>query len=123
MMPKRSQAGYSLLEVIVAFAVMATVLSVLIPGQTRLLARNSTSVETLSAYDYARSRLNYIGKITPLEPGVTDDIYRDWIIEEEIVEAPAPNPNMRVYEITITLRSQTGRILATLQAIKSTADK
>ena len=36
---RQSRAGYSLFEVLIAFAILAMVLSVLIPGQARYLIR------------------------------------------------------------------------------------
>ena len=51
-----SRAGFSLLEVLIAFAVMAAVLGALVPGQAAMAARTGEAAERLLAADYALSR-------------------------------------------------------------------
>ena len=51
-----SRAGFSLLEVLIAFAVMAAVLGALVPGQAAMAARTGEATGRLLAADYALSR-------------------------------------------------------------------
>ena len=51
-----SRAGFSLLEVLIAFAVMAAVLGALVPGQAAMAARTGEAAGRLLAADYALSR-------------------------------------------------------------------
>ena len=50
------RAGFSLLEVLIAFAVMAAVLGALLPGQAAMAARTGEAMERLPAADTALSR-------------------------------------------------------------------
>ena len=58
--PMPSRAGFSLLEVLIAFAVMAAVLGALAPGQAAMAARVGEAAERLLAADYALSRLDAV---------------------------------------------------------------
>ena len=57
----KSDAGYSLFEVLIAFAVMAFVLAALLPGQVRFIAQANDASDSLLAQDFAYSRLARIG--------------------------------------------------------------
>jgi prepilin-type N-terminal cleavage/methylation domain-containing protein len=114
----KGRAGYSLLEVLIALAIMAMVLSVLIPGQAHLLRRASTSGEGLLATDLAASRLARLGIEDPLTPGHRDFLYRDWRVIEEITEAPALEGILPVYAVSVEILSGSGTRLALLQGIR-----
>ena len=58
--PMPSRAGFSLLEVLIAFAVMAAVLGALVPGQAAMAARTGEAAGRLLAADYALSRLDAV---------------------------------------------------------------
>ena len=75
------KAGYSLFEVLVAFAIMSLVLSALLPGQTRLLQRVGTADEQALATDYANS-LASLAAVTHVSQW-HDDVfdYRNWRVE------------------------------------------
>lgn len=115
---KRS-AGFSLLEVLIAFAVMALVLSALIPGQARLLGRTNTAKEELLAYDYALSRLSEIGIATPIAIGATDYVYNDWTVVITTDQTTSPDPNVPLVMITTTIAHSSGRTLATAKTVKA----
>lgn len=51
------KAGYSLLEVLVAFAILTSVLAVVLPGKTALFQRFDQAETRFLAQDYAISRL------------------------------------------------------------------
>ena len=75
------KAGYSLFEVLVAFAIMSFVLSALLPGQTRLLQRVETTDAQTLATDYAISLAN-LAAVTPIEQWHDETFeYRNWHIE------------------------------------------
>ncbi len=65
------RAGYSVFEVLVAFGIMALVLSALLPGQAQLLARASGGDEAILAHDFALSRIAHLSAVRPIEPGET----------------------------------------------------
>jgi prepilin-type N-terminal cleavage/methylation domain-containing protein len=77
----RARAGYSLIEVLVAFAIMSMVLTALIPGQARLLGRASDADQSALAFEYALSVGATLGVSTPLQLGSDTWRYRDWQIE------------------------------------------
>lgn len=97
------RAGYSILEVLIAFAVMSMTLAVLLPGQTQLLGRAATASERALAHDYALSRLevaHVLGSADPI------DRYDTWQIRQEVTAQEGQR------RITITVLNNTGRALA-----------
>ncbi|MBO6603898.1 prepilin-type N-terminal cleavage/methylation domain-containing protein [Boseongicola sp. H5] len=113
------RAGYSVLEVLVAFAVMAMVFAVLIPGQSALLGRTITADERLLATDFAASRMDAIGITGPITPGISEDRYRDWIVSERRLLQAAPADTLTLISVTIEIRSAaTGDLIASLSAAR-----
>ncbi len=107
------RSGYSILEVLVAFAVMSLTLAVLVPGQTTLLARASGAAEQTLAYDLALSRLEeerVLGRWQPLE------IYREWRIDTEVRDAA----NART--VTVSVIAGNGRTLARVNRTTAVSD-
>ncbi|WP_299695285.1 type II secretion system protein [uncultured Tateyamaria sp.] len=99
------RSGYSILEVLVAFAVMSMVLAVLIPGQTQLLVRASQAADRALAHDLALSRLDEAHVLGTLR----DETYRDWrVLTETAIRSDA-----RL--LTVTVTSAAGRPLAQAQ--------
>lgn len=95
----RRQAGFSLLEVLVAFTILALSLGVLL----QIFSRAMTTTAIGEGYDRAAAlaelKLRQVGYEIPLEPGVhegeTDDglawtirIVPDWGVEDPFGEAP-----------------------------------
>ena len=118
MMPVRarlSQQGFSLLEVLVAFAILALSLGVLMQIFSR--AMNATSVsETYSrAVALAEAKLNSVGADIPLEEGVHSgdpEDGMDWIVNIEPYQLQDPtqawlgeNPPAQPYLITAVASS------------------
>lgn len=94
------RAGFSLLEVLVAFAIMALVLSALIPGQVGLLQRATQSGERVLAQDYALSRLAGLGLSEPFPSGTQEARYGNWRVIEA-VEVKAPG----IIQVSVTVYS------------------
>ena len=78
--PTPSCAGFSLLEVLIAFAVMAAVLGALFPGQAAMVARTGEAAERLLAADTALSHLDALGVAEPV-PAEAETDYRGWKID------------------------------------------
>ncbi|WP_339691991.1 prepilin-type N-terminal cleavage/methylation domain-containing protein [Celeribacter baekdonensis] len=102
------RAGYSLFEVLIAFAIMTMVLSALIPGQATLLRRSQDAADRVLAMDYAISVIDQI-RLEDGEGFAPDDqgAYGTWRVE--IASTMAENEN-RLTSVTIT--SPQGQILA-----------
>lgn len=76
---RQDRAGSSLLEVIVAFALLAIALGTLLPAMSGLLSRSAIAERTWAATAFARSKLEEIGIAIPLREGVVRGTYReDW---------------------------------------------
>jgi general secretion pathway protein I len=67
---QRSQRGFSLLEVIVAFAILSLTLGVLMQIFSRAMTTTSQSGVYSRAATLAEARLNAVGLEIPLEPGL-----------------------------------------------------
>ncbi|MCU0826013.1 MAG: type II secretion system GspH family protein [Tabrizicola sp.] len=86
----RARAGYSLLEVLVAFAILTVVLSVILPGNGRLLLRTNSAEAQVLAQDYAMSRLErlVVAGWEDNRPLTTfSEDYRDWVVDVSIAPA------------------------------------
>ncbi len=113
------RAGYSLLEVLIAFAVMAMVLAVLIPGQAQLFSRASNGSDRVLALDYAASRLDTLGLAEPLQIGTGQTVYRAWRVTEEVREEMLSDPPLAVLRIAIEVaRVGGGTPIARLETIR-----
>ena len=113
------RAGYSLLEVLVAFAVMSMVLAVLIPGQARLFRRADEAGEILLAHDLAASRIARLGLELPLDPGSNESEWREWRIVEETVDLDPVEGQMPVRLIRVEVFSATGASLARVESLRA----
>ena len=112
-----SRPGTSLLEVLIAFAIMALVLAALLPGQARLLGRAQDGAERLAAHDYALSILDAAGLDEPLVPGEHASAQGDWRIvlrvsEEAIREVP-------LHRIAVLIEDASGRPLASAETLRA----
>ena len=107
---KRGSAGYSLLEVIVAFAVLALSLSTLFPTVSALSGRSAHATEHWAATEFARSKLEEIGVVTPIARGIDRGTWAqwDWRIEIAPYQNAALPPSNGLFEITIEVRRRGG---------------
>jgi prepilin-type N-terminal cleavage/methylation domain-containing protein len=67
--PHYKQAGFTLIETLVAFAVLALILTVLLGGLSRLLTGGRHAEILRDALRLAQARLDGIGVVEPLVPG------------------------------------------------------
>lgn len=107
-------AGYSMFEVLVAFAVMSMVLAVLLPGQIQLLQRTDTAAQKALAQDYALSRLE-LARVTADWPS-GQETYRSWAVSW----AQDSENDKRILSITVTSRA--GETLAQRSLTESEPD-
>lgn len=123
------RAGYSLLEVLVAFAILTMVLTVLLPGKTALLTRLPEMEERFLAYDYALSRLARLeaeGFTSEMQPAEVREAYRGWQVVTQIEYLPlgpesftalAPSGSQYVRLAVAILSDPAGSTLATAERL------
>ena len=112
------RAGYSLFEVLIAFAILTTVLATLIPGQAKLLSRVNQQDERFLAQDYAYSRMAKIGVTSPLTEGSQTDTYRNWHIVEGITKTTLDGTDIEQLKIVIEVQSSGGKQLARVETLR-----
>lgn len=114
----RRRAGYSLLEVLIAFVILTMVLSALIPGQARLLSRIDQQDEKFLAQDYAYSRMAQIGVSETVVSGSSTDRYRNWHIVQNVSETVLDNSDIRLFKIAIDVQTQGGETLTRVETLR-----
>lgn len=116
----RRQRGFTLLEVIVAFVMLALVLSTVFQVFSTGLARASDLDEHARALVIAQSRLAAAGVEEPLEPrstrGESEDHRYQWSVVvspyEEVAEgAPQPQSSVLMFRVDVAVgwRAANGR--------------
>jgi len=79
-----SEAGFTLLEVLVAFAILAISLGVLIPVFSGTLGRQAALADQKTATMLAQSKLDTVGSEIPLTDGASDGAFSNgftWHVE------------------------------------------
>ena len=109
------RAGYSLFEVLVAFAVMSLVLATLLPGQSAVMTRAATGSERVIAQDYALSLLALADLRDLPQPGRDTQSYRNWQVVRDVTRVPGIDATDWI-DISIEITDQSGRVLASAQA-------
>lgn len=116
----RRSAGYSLFEVMIAFAILSLVLSILVPGQTKLLSRATQVDQQLLALDFAYSRLDKLRVIAPLSLGQTTYEYRDWRIHQTVSRSlDLTDATASVVFVKLDIMSKSGKSIAEIQTYMS----
>jgi general secretion pathway protein I len=120
--PSRPQSGFSLLEVLVAFAILAVSLGVLIQIFSRASMAAVVASQYSRAVSLAESRLAAVGAAIPLKPGATSGEPEDGIawelaivpatdIQPETGLGAAQSPPAIPYRVTVTvLWEDAGRV-------------
>lgn len=111
------KAGYSLFEVLVAFAIMAMVLTVLLPRQTLLLQRSVGLQDRAMARELALSDLARLGTELPLQPGLQDLAYGEWTLRRNI-SAREQIGDKDAFDVKLEVLDAGDRILTELSVIK-----
>lgn len=107
-----SRQGYSLIEVLVAFTVMALVLATLIPAQAQFLRRATDNTDQLLAMDLALSKLSYLNVVEPISIGSTTTEQDGWVVNIEIMQADDLNTGLNLLRATAIVRDSSGKQLA-----------
>lgn len=98
--------GYSLIEVLIAFAIMTLVLAVLLPGQTRLLSRATLEQDRLLAADWAMSEMDAFGLEAPVAEGRQTRQWNDWTLTLSI-SADQTTEGLYIFEAQVADRRGT----------------
>lgn len=113
-------AGYSLLEVLVAFAIMMLVLSVLLPAQTNLASSSAVRQERQMAHEYALSKMASLGITAPLRTGEVTGTYQDkWIWEQYVYRNPLSTSEHALFDIRFIVSHNNGTNLVEVTATKA----
>ena len=90
------QGGFTLLEVILAFALLATGLGLLLGLQSRGLQQIRWAGDASQASLYAQSKLDSIGVLDYIAPGHSEGKFEDgryrWTLDIREVKDPVPPP-------------------------------
>ena len=91
-MNTRRQQGFSLLEVMVAFVLLAAALGLLLGMLSRGLKQVTQAGNETEASLYAQSLLDELGTLQTIEPGVRDGNFASGRYRWRLQVSPAPDP-------------------------------
>lgn len=115
MIVARARRGSTLMETLVAFAVMSTVLAVALPGQARLFGRVVDRSERVLAQDLVLSVLDEAGLSTSLPRGSDVEERHGW----RIVRTSEPMPGLEgIVSLRVEVLAEDGTRLADGAALK-----
>ena len=118
----RRRRGFTLLEVLVAFVVLALSLSALLPALTTLGHRGRLAEDRWLAGELALSRLEAAGVTTPLARGDDSGAWQDWRWTVEVRPLRSAPPESErfatFYEVTVEVTDGDGLVLARLATVK-----
>ncbi|WP_322892202.1 MULTISPECIES: type IV pilus modification PilV family protein [unclassified Yoonia] len=115
----KGRAGYSLLEVLIAFVILTVILAALIPGQSQLLIRATMQEQQSLAHDYALSRIALLGTAEPLALGIVEDRYRDWSVIIDVQASDMISTVTEIFQITVTIRDMQNRQMAKVKTLRA----
>ena len=112
----KENAGYSVIEVLVAFAIMALTLAVLLPGQANLGARAAIAHEETLAYDFALSRIEHYRARYSTPIGERNSNAGTWT-SREVVTITSPTVGLQRLQVLVEVYNENGRLLASELAL------
>lgn len=116
-----SESGFSLLEILVAFSILAITLGVLLEIFSKGIHSASASEKYTRALLLAESTLDTVGQTQEIEigenSGVVDDIY-EWSIdiqpyEDEDSDPEFGNPQFSLYRVRVSVHWEKHRVVLT----------
>lgn len=113
-----SRSGYTLLEVLVAFAVMAGVLAVVLPGLSAQLRQAGMVQDRFLATSYSQSRLDQLGITEEMQAGRVNETYRGWDVEINISAVRGQSDLPEHYHVDIQIKDGAGRVVAGQETVK-----
>lgn len=117
----KGETGFSVFEVLVAFTIMALVLSALLPGQARLLARATNGEDAVLAHDLALSRLATLSVGAPVVAGQSTTEHGTWQSVETIATGETID-GLTEYVITVRILAADGREIAQATTLHRVSD-
>lgn len=114
----RRRRGYTLFEVLVAFALMTLVLGALLPGQARLLTRADQAESRILAQDLAFSAIDLVGLEQPLRMGRTTRDIDGWTVETTVANAGDVLGQIPLARVDVRILDATGRERASARALR-----
>jgi prepilin-type N-terminal cleavage/methylation domain-containing protein len=124
----RRQAGFTLIEALVAFAILGLSFAALFAGIGGAARGERSAQFQLRATRFARSRLEELGVATPIRPGVVENENSEFAWRLALWPYGGPQVAVRAYWAQITVRpagtnspSVTLTTMKTLQAIENQA--
>ena len=115
-MKRKPSQGSTLLEVIVAFAILTLSFSVLLPAMTSMTGSRERAETRWAATEFARSRLSEVGIVDPVRPGVIQGTYVPrwiWRIRTVPYRPPEVAVGADLFTVTITVDDRDSRVLLT----------
>jgi len=106
--------GYSLLETLIAFAIMSAVLVTLLPAQSKLFTYSANAEEKFLASEYALSHLDRMVVLESPSERERQLEQGNWIITETIQELSSNSSKVRNFWISLKITNSSGNELAFL---------
>ncbi len=115
-----SHRGFSLLEVLVAFVMLATLVTLVMRVTATSLRGVSAADQQATAVQLIRNEFERLGTAEPILPGASiHEVTTDWQLQRQVTEAnlgPA-SPRARLYLIEVTALHD-GRAVASLSSYR-----
>ncbi len=112
-------AGFSLMEVLVAFVILAGAVAIFWPAMVQPVRTTAAQVDRALAEDLARSRLARYGTVHPPATGQASGRDGRFVWREQVTQVILPGSTERVFRVQIDIFGPQGRTpLARLESIR-----